>query len=150
MTSSRLECEATSRHRRPCGAPAVVVRRGIARCAVHGEIRPGPIPPHAIDTRGQGLLFDHSRDADRAPPAGFVYFIRSGDRVKIGFTTHDPRERLRELQTGNPTRLELLGAAWASMHAEQQLHRRYAAQRVGGEWFDLTDAHVTEAMGELL
>ncbi|MFG2352617.1 GIY-YIG nuclease family protein [Streptomyces sp. NPDC048521] len=53
---------------------------------------------------------------------------------KIG-RAKDPRTRLRQLQTGQPVELSL---AWAcDGDFEQALHRRFADNRVRGEWFDL-------------
>jgi hypothetical protein len=69
-----------------------------------------------------------------------VYLIhdRVGDRHKIGVST-DPVRRLRQLQTGNATPLDLQGrfATPRARQLESQLHQRYAPHRLAGEWFDL-------------
>ena len=67
----------------------------------------------------------------------WVYFIRSTDtsHVKIGTTKHSPPARLRDLQTGNPSELVLLGAMAGGVGLEKQLHDRFDALRVRGEWF---------------
>jgi len=70
------------------------------------------------------------------PPRGFIYLIKAGPRYKIGMTD-DPSKRIKALQTGNPHRLtamtvrEVSNPAWV----EAQLHRKYEARRVQGEWF---------------
>ena len=68
---------------------------------------------------------------------GWVYFI-GGDEgpVKIGWTATDARRRLRSLQTGNPTRLAILGEARGSLATEAQIHRRLREHRLTGEWFE--------------
>lgn len=71
--------------------------------------------------------------------SGFdVYVIRATSTpatYKIGIAL-DPQRRMRELQTGNPYRLELAyvlsGGGFA---VEQRLHRRLDATRLHGEWF---------------
>lgn len=72
---------------------------------------------------------------DRHP--GFVYFLRGGDHVKIGHS-RDVEKRRAELQTGNPYQLELLAQVPGSPVDERALHKRFAAERVAGEWFRIT------------
>lgn len=67
-----------------------------------------------------------------------IYFILDEDRhlVKIGYTASDtPEGRLRAFQTGNPARLAVLATMPGEMADEQALHRRFAPERVAGEWF---------------
>jgi len=70
-----------------------------------------------------------------------VYFIQQGEDgpIKIG-TANDPKKRLTELQTGNPSRLYLLGTVRGSTEREHHLHKRMKEHqtREGGEWFDPT------------
>ncbi|MER6503708.1 GIY-YIG nuclease family protein [Streptomyces sp. NPDC001455] len=72
-------------------------------------------------------------------PSGssFVYVIGppGSNRVKIG-TSNNPEKRLKELQTGNPDRLEVLWSTPGGRELESMLHRAFAAYRVEGEWFD--------------
>jgi Meiotically up-regulated gene 113 len=65
-----------------------------------------------------------------------VYVIRIGDDgpCKIGSAT-DPVRRLRHLQTGQPQRLRLLHVFRGGAEEEAALHRRFAAVRISGEWF---------------
>ncbi len=80
--------------------------------------------------------------------AGEIYFVREQDRdgsltefVKIGLVK-SPRtseDRLIEHQTGNPRRLVIPDGHTVFTEAvslvEAQLHRRFATERIGGEWF---------------
>jgi len=70
-----------------------------------------------------------------------VYLIRHpGDKaVKIGFTDGDPEARLRSLQTGSASLLELVAVIPdAPIGVERELHRRFAGARLrtNGEWFE--------------
>jgi hypothetical protein len=66
-----------------------------------------------------------------------VYFIRSGDAVKIGMSKDVPG-RLRTLRTMSPLPLELLGVIPGGRDEEAQLHRDWAPERLHGEWFKAT------------
>lgn len=74
-----------------------------------------------------------------------IYAIRCTDTgiVKIGHSK-DPARRLRHLQTGSPTRLEIILDEAATLWHEAVLHERYAARRKHGEWFSLTERQVDE------
>lgn len=69
-----------------------------------------------------------------------VYLIRGNDgRYKIGIAKN-PKERIRQLQTGNSDALTLI-ETYQSENARQiesALHCRYAHVRNVGEWFDLS------------
>lgn len=77
------------------------------------------------------------------PPKGTpdkVYFIASVDGpIKIG-TAVDPDSRLRGLQTASPARLNLLAVIDGGADIERGLHRRFAADRLSGEWFNPSSA----------
>jgi len=66
-----------------------------------------------------------------------IYFIRSEGFVKIGHTTNRVKWRLKELQTGNPAKLELLGFVKGNRHDEYRLHELFGRLRHRGEWFRL-------------
>jgi Meiotically up-regulated gene 113 len=75
-----------------------------------------------------------------SPRTASVYVIGATghDAVKIGWAA-DPRRRLRDLQIGCPLELTLL---WAFPTAdvtavEAALHRKFNANWLRGEWFDL-------------
>lgn len=65
---------------------------------------------------------------------GFVYFIRGGAVIKIGFATN-VLNRMRDLQIGSPHALHLLGYMPGSIYEEKRLHRLFSAHRSHGEWF---------------
>jgi hypothetical protein len=65
----------------------------------------------------------------------YVITTEGSPLVKIGRAL-DPARRLLALQTGQPVTLTL---AWTAIGLyERQLHGRFAAYRVRGEWFDLS------------
>lgn len=70
---------------------------------------------------------------DRRP--GCIYFIRSGNLVKIGYTAGNPEVRLKKLQIGSPTKLTLAGTIEGDNVIERQLHWRFKSQHSHGEWF---------------
>lgn len=65
-----------------------------------------------------------------------VYFIRSGNYIKIGYAD-SPRRRLKELQTGNPEKLDLMGTVPGGTARERELHELFCDFHVKGEWFQL-------------
>jgi hypothetical protein len=69
---------------------------------------------------------------------GFIYFVRAGDLVKIGWTAGNPWDRLRNLQTSNGARLELLATVEGTRADERKLHAAFRALRTHGEWFALS------------
>jgi hypothetical protein len=76
------------------------------------------------------------------PPAkddGWLYFIGNGaGPIKVGVTRDTPRERLKALQTGNPTRLRVLFAIEAEdvLAAEKLAHNALTPAHVQGEWYE--------------
>lgn len=73
-----------------------------------------------------------------------VYFIGSGDYIKIG-VAEDPHMLLRVLQIAHPTPLELVATfacvdRAAALDVERKLHAHYASVRASGEWFKLSQA----------
>lgn len=68
----------------------------------------------------------------------FVYFIQavSGGPIKIGVGV-DPARRLMALQPGNPERLRIIGVIRdAGREQERNLHFKFRASRMHGEWFE--------------
>lgn len=84
-------------------------------------------------------------ESDLAPPrVDVVYYIRFGDRLKIG-TSSNPRARLAQLWHE-----EVLAFERGDRRLERRRHERFAAQRLRGEWFRFDDelrAHVAEVAG---
>lgn len=76
----------------------------------------------------------------------YVYFVKSTNNlIKIGSTTNVER-RLKQLQTGSPGELELLGYIETedSYALESKLHEEYKTLRVSGEWFNIPVKQVEE------
>lgn len=65
---------------------------------------------------------------------GFVYFLRAGDRVKIGFSL-DVLERVAGLQASSPEPLELILVLPGAIADERRLHRLFRDDRLHNEWF---------------
>ena len=79
------------------------------------------------------------REAPEPRPAsprrtGLVYYVRFGDRVKIGYTTN-LTERLRVLPHD-----ELLATEPGTIQDERARHEEFAHLRVNGEWFDYDES----------
>jgi T5orf172 domain len=111
------------------------VQAGEIRDLVHllEQLLPGPARGTPFDTQApQQLEFWR----EHLPDTRFVYFIQAGDTgpVKIGLA-NTPEERARTLQTGNHRELHLRHVVPGSGDVERQLHDRFAAARIRGEWF---------------
>lgn len=64
----------------------------------------------------------------------------------------DVYKRVQDLQVGNPETLQVVFTI-TTQHCkewEEVFHEIYAAQKVRGEWFELTDTHLTEIMHSAL
>ena len=88
-------------------------------------------------------------DGELPPPrVDIVYYLRFGDRVKIGTTTN-PRQRFAALRHE-----EVLAFERGDRRLEQRRHAEFAAERQGrSEWFELTDrlrAHIDTVAGGTL
>lgn len=81
------------------------------------------VPPVKLNER-TALLVD----------VGYVYFIRSGQSVKIGFS-RDVKKRLQQLKTGAAHKVSILAAVPGTMDTEAYFHRMFAEYRMSGEWF---------------
>ena len=71
----------------------------------------------------------------------YVYLIQSLENscYKIG-VSKDPKKRLKQLQTGNSSKLKLV-ESYGSDNAntiEKTLQRKYSYLKKEGEWFDLS------------
>ena len=78
-------------------------------------------------------------DFDDTDPEMYVYAMREVEtgRIKLGIS-RDPGARLKQLQTGNSQRLELVAyrKASASYQDEKALHLINADCHIRGEWFN--------------
>jgi T5orf172 domain len=74
-------------------------------------------------------------EADKpAPEDGCVYFIDSGDRIKIGYS-RSLKARMHKMATDVPGGATLLHLEPGTFRTEKILHRQFAALRERGEWF---------------
>jgi hypothetical protein len=65
---------------------------------------------------------------------GFVYFVRGGDFVKIGWSKN-PDRRAEQLRTGCPFKTTVIGRLAGTKDDEAALHRAFDWLRTKGEWF---------------
>ena len=74
--------------------------------------------------------------APRTAASYVVYFVRRGARgpIKIGKAI-DVENRMSQLQNGNAEHLVLLGMIPGGDEKEREMHKRFAAYRMKGEWF---------------
>jgi hypothetical protein len=92
-----------------------------------------------------GVVEDARRSArpKRKPsPAqqdGYVYFVRIGASVKIGFAT-DVSGRMRNIQTASPDPIHLIKVVRGTREIERGFHQRFARYQMTGEWFALKGA----------
>jgi hypothetical protein len=81
----------------------------------------------------------------------YVYAIREvdGGRIKIGISK-DPERRLKQLQTGSSSELELVAMreATGGFADEKEIHRLNESVRIHGEWFE-SNASLNGPMGEM-
>lgn len=69
------------------------------------------------------------------PERAGVYFVLSGDRIKIGKASHVAK-RLTDLGTSSPHPLQLLAVAPGGLAEEAVYHKRFATHRRQREWFE--------------
>ena len=69
-------------------------------------------------------------------PDGYVYFLRAGNTVKIGFSTN-LRSRLEKLRNGNSFPVFICKYVHGDRKTEAAFHKRFVEYRLRGEWFDL-------------
>lgn len=75
-----------------------------------------------------------------------IYLAKQSDShlYKIGITKNKPKDRIKQLQTGNANPLILIETFVTShdFKMETALHAHYMLKKKEGEWFDLTDEDV--------
>lgn len=138
------------------GSRAVGTRRATAEEAAQDYcdyVNNGHAPP-VVNLASAG----HKQRPQRSRPAGthtgrmsfaepgYVYCIgeeRRSHAVKIGFA-RDAEFRIADLQTGNPRKLVLLGVLRGTTADERDLHARFIADNVLGEWFTPTEELLAE------
>lgn len=88
---------------------------------------------------------------------GYVYLLLQVDKqgnelFKIGISKNDPNLRLKQLQTGNPNKIDVL-RCYESINykkVEQWLHAAYSRQKTlaANEWFSLTNEQVLNFLAD--
>ena len=79
-----------------------------------------------------------------------VYIVRSGKFIKIGKSnTRHVDTRLRDLQVGNPNKIEIEALMLGDVKLERKLHKLADKEWVRGEWFKLTYKQVKNLIGEM-
>lgn len=68
-----------------------------------------------------------------------VYAIRAGKFIKIGKAARSIRERLRNLQIGQPYEIELIGVLSDDPADEPAAHAAMRGFHVRGEWYELSE-----------
>lgn len=80
--------------------------------------------------------------------AGFVYLIQDKDQntYKIGVTRGSTQKRLKRLQTGNSSKIELVYSVYTNypFKLESMLHTHFKEKRGIGEWFYLNKEDIDE------
>lgn len=117
---------------------------GIPLCMVHA-LDVHRIVAMSFSAQGNGIVVDrHGRT--RTPndsPDGWIYYVRSGEKIKIGHTT-----RLKQRIRAYPPDTIILAVHRGSKDDEKQLHTRFQTYRVAGrEWYERSDvllAHIAD------
>ena len=74
----------------------------------------------------------------------YLIGIPEESRYKIGYTNRSIDNRVNEIQTGNPKKIEVLEIFETEHHikVESWMHKIHHQKRMEGEWFELTDEDV--------
>ena len=86
---------------------------------------------------GAPIRVRHKRKAEIA--RSYVYFLRVGDRVKIGFSTR-PLSRIDTLVTAVPDQVDAFVFIRGNERTERALHAEFAEHHTSGEWFRFNPA----------
>lgn len=117
------------------------------RCGERPEAEPLRLPILRFDPQTPRLPV--VRKSPDTTKDGYIYVIREvGGKCKIG-AAKNVQTRLATLQTGSHDPLELvLSIPTTGRYVlEALLHRRFASQRLTGEWFDLTQDDIAWIAG---
>ena len=83
-------------------------------------------------------MMDFAKNIDIDEPDMFIYAMMEEDtgKIKIGISK-DPERRLKQLQTGNSSRIVLIATHKAEngFSDERTLHQKNEAYKIHGEWF---------------
>lgn len=98
----------------------------------------------AMNTAWQRVRTSGQAARKLPPRRGFIYFLRAGDAVKIGFSG-TPLGRFLALKTGIADQITAIVVVRGTQADESRLHRELVHYRKEGEWFTAT-APVLEVM----
>jgi hypothetical protein len=88
-----------------------------------------------MNESGTGWEIDTPLTQVRSPRVpGYVYFLRAGDAIKIGFSI-EPNQRKSGLQVGNPVELETLATVSVNKITEREAKDKFNHLKIRGEWF---------------
>ena len=87
----------------------------------------------------------------------YLYFVecKELDLVKVGYTSQNPIDRVKQIQTGFPYDVNLVHSfrlesnMWCARNYESYVHKKINSCLVGREWFKSSDIKVSEILTEL-
>lgn len=69
----------------------------------------------------------------------WIYFLQAeSGPVKIGIA-RSPKDRLRQVQTHTHEEVRLIGVMPGNFKIERELHKRFRAFHIRGEWFNFSE-----------
>lgn len=67
----------------------------------------------------------------------YLVVTESCEHCKIGYS-NNPKRRFSQIQTHNREKLHLSGIIDGGLDREAEIHKMFAHENIGGEWFNLT------------
>lgn len=125
--------EGAKRQRREAKALAIVKAIQPALPTIIGSVAYIPVEPIRPDPTY--TFWRHPNDT--FPMGMVVYFMYSAGRVKIGFS-NGLRERQLQMKASGPFPPVVVLVVKGTEESERQLHAKFAAERLHGEWFKLS------------
>lgn len=80
-----------------------------------------------------------------------VYILSGGGLYKIGYS-QNAENRAKSLQSSSPVEIQLIYKTPPIEHAEKieyELHKEFEQSKSHGEWFDLSENQLSQAIGKL-
>lgn len=79
-----------------------------------------------------------------------VYLLKKDDCYKIGFTRNDPKDRIKQLNTGSTSPIDLIHSYSTKYPSklESSLHRKFKPKKVFGEWYRLDQNDIDNFLNE--
>jgi len=137
ICSRKVRATGPSREERQRRAVEIVKNLGCINDGRYKPVEPQPEPPPIPPDQTYSFL---GCESDPALQVGepIVYFIYCAGRIKIGFTTN-LRFRHEQFRNAFPFPPVVLLVMKGALPAERKLHAKFAAERLHGEWFVLSD-----------